>query len=290
MNCWCSTPFGIIVRSTFGFEKPAEHTVRAQRLSASLFVPHRFSGGSRRSPGVLNAFRHHCSFHDSFVIVSSPLTQVLNAFRHHCSFHPVVFLDDFRPLDVLNAFRHHCSFHKSARRLPLRVRQCSTPFGIIVRSTGRLSPKPMAVLVVLNAFRHHCSFHAGTSRRALREFSCSTPFGIIVRSTCRPSRPASSVPCRAQRLSASLFVPLQKLPIVLLFLVVLNAFRHHCSFHGLLQSHETASINVLNAFRHHCSFHVGLVRHQLVAVIVLNAFRHHCSFHARSTASCSRIS
>ncbi len=141
----CSTPFGIIVRSTRCDDKASA-------------VP----------DSVLNAFRHHCSFHP-FGIGGAPYPlAVLNAFRHHCSFHVQrkVESDRLRP-NVLNAFRHHCSFHN---RLP----GCGS-----------------GLLTVLNAFRHHCSFHIDIPGRPREQLPrCSTPFGIIVRSTTTAMPPA----------------------------------------------------------------------------------------------------
>ncbi len=257
---WCSTPFGIIVRSTalsvgaragVGFVLNAfrhhcsfhqssrsavkvraacaqrlsaslfvpqcstnrcdHYSSRAQRLSASLFVPQQAHLPSAVGWGVLNAFRHHCSFHFLDALRAERIESVLNAFRHHCSFHLVRFkqspkfvlvLNAFRhhcsfhwcrkadgeiAHAVLNAFRHHCSFHSEMSVWVIPQLRCSTPFGIIVRSTHIQHATEHAAAQVLNAFRHHCSFHRRALRMAGQFLACSTPFGIIVRSTLNRS-------------------------------------------------------------------------------------------------------
>ncbi len=161
------------------------------------------------------------------------------------------------------------------------VNMCSTPFGIIVRSTGDGRIGGYRYLRVLNAFRHHCSFHLSDQR--LHFFLC-----LVL---------------NAFRHHCSFHG--RRLPAVARVIDVLNAFRHHCSFHGASRNPDDLLQSVLNAFRHHCSFHRGLdplitspksgaqrlsaslfvPRHHAEELMreesVLNAFRHHCSFHCR---------
>src|SRR5258708_7257235 len=107
----------------------------AQRLSASFFVS-----------------RCRCGLRVSGLIRAQRLSESL--------FVPLVVALDVRARSlVLNAFRHHCSFHITESTQPFPHWMCSTPFGIIVRSTFDVEAE--------------CWRLAG----------CSTPFGIIVRST-----------------------------------------------------------------------------------------------------------
>ncbi len=205
---------------------------RAQRLSASLFVPPRAVVDSESAARVLNAFRHHCSFHLRARRHASASASVLNAFRHHCSFHHVDGLPPRRRGQVLNAFRHHCSFHEVNGRKIVGPMMCSTPFGIIVRSTlGGLGE--------------------GTNRGGAQRLSASlfVPHQI--------SHFLNMAANCAQRLSASLFVPLRIAIGDYLIWRVLNAFRHHCSFHLIVMVNRGIFTCVLNAFRHHCSFHAS---------------------------------
>ncbi len=251
----CSTPFGIIVRSTH-----LRVSVAQRELQCS--TPFGIIVRSTLVIGVFASAANVCSTPFGIIVRST-----------------VCLLDWPEGLHpVLNAFRHHCSFHTMPRSPPRPHVKCSTPFGIIVRSTlpdfalsraypcaQRLSaslfvpprprPTPARIhsvlnafrhhcsfhslplvrlpwpLVVLNAFRHHCSFHLSEAEKKLMDLECSTPFGIIVRSTTNfaPLR-CGTLPC-AQRLSASLFVPLRRMRGRRRGGSVLNAFRHHCSFH-----------------------------------------------------------
>ncbi len=258
----------------------------AQRLSASLFVPRSPAVSSGSVRRVLNAFRHHCSFH-----VVSPASiidrnSVLNAFRHHCSFHTASpSLERARekmcstPFGIIVRSTRHdqtrvsdetwCStpfgiIVRSTRRLPARLESqcqpCSTPFGIIVRSTvvwdaedelGDGCSTPFGIIVRSTTW-WNCGWMASRW--------CSTPFGIIVRSTReRPNTSAGLETC-AQRLSASLFVP----PALA---AANRTTASGCStpFGIIVRSTRTTdgwvklSAEVLNAFRHHCSFHAGLI-------------------------------
>ncbi len=159
------------------------YKVRAQRLSASLFVPPQAEHGPGHRRAVLNAFRHHCSFHSCRRRRRD--TSPGGAQRLSASlFVPLIRIQE----------------GKISRLV------CSTPFGIIVRSTRALGVQqktawlcstPFGIIVRSTTVPHNCS------RLTAR---CSTPFGIIVRSTS--SGVALQAYMRsAQRLSASLFVP-----------------------------------------------------------------------------------
>ncbi len=227
----CSTPFGIIVRSTPKSSPAAHHLPSAQRLSASLFVPRRWRQdrrpcrvcaqrlsaslfvprrGYHRAPvriDVLNAFRHHCSFHAPSATPSdlaAPSAQRLSAslFVPHG---PQRRAD--RQSHVLNAFRHHCSFHRPPLVQRTLMHVCAqrlsaslfVPREVVAKADGRLGGaqrlsaslfvprardrRPLHQPGVLNAFRHHCSFHSSLTGSTDGRFPCSTPFGIIVRST-----------------------------------------------------------------------------------------------------------
>ncbi len=203
----CSTPFGIIVRSTSA--KPARRRRGrcAQRLSASLFVP--LQGGNQVfiPPEVLNAFRHHCSFHIKQLLLILLSPTVLNAFRHHCSFHDQVahgveYVAGAQRLSA-SLFVPHCRT-RPRKRLPHRAQRLSASLFVPPRARirrGRLS--------------------AGAQRLSASLF-------------VPPGRSSPTLKCepRAQRLSASLFVPPRiAVPPDQSSAGVLNAFRHHCSFH-----------------------------------------------------------
>ncbi len=207
-NSRCSTPFGIIVRSTSTGHLRDADAAGAQRLSASLFVP-------------------------------PPMPW----------------------------------------RAP-RLALCSTPFGIIVRSTlvgeGLVGDRGQ----VLNAFRHHCSFHPAAWSKSMARKLCAQRLSASLFVPQLNVTQSFLLAAGAQRLSASLFVPRGHTLDLERPLEVLNAFRHHCSFHSSNTDACTRHARVLNAFRHHCSFHSGAgANGGRTAIPVLNAFRHHCSFH-----------
>ena len=197
----------------------------AQRLAASLVLSPLHLAGIAANR-VLNALRHHWSFHcrsSSMEFVKS----VLNALRHHWSFHHVASLTiGVTAVDVLNALRHHWSFHGDLRHIPAACDRCSTPCGIIGPFTaiGRRDRRARAgaqrlaaslvlsrmhaqvgIRRVLNALRHHWSFHGSASAAAMRALCilCSTPCGIIGPFTSGNRRPRRAHRS-AQRLAASL--------------------------------------------------------------------------------------
>ncbi len=203
----CSTPFGITEVGTRVDVSQLARWLSAQRLSASqrsapagssstpltvveCSTPFGITevgtttgrSASRRSSGVLNAFRHHRGRHDGASRARRPASQ------------------------VLNAFRHHRGRHARSRRSRLAVHdRCSTPFGITEVGTVTSAPDRQLHDLVLNAFRHHRGRHASDVRHAARQCaSCSTPFGITeVGTPSHASRSSAAQIDGAQRLSAS---------------------------------------------------------------------------------------
>ena len=130
---------------------------------------------------------------------------------------------------MLNAFRHQRKKHSAARDAWGRNgRQCSTPFGINGRNTGR-QPHAEHAGQVLNAFRHQRKKHAWPL------------IGPVFRS--------SVLPVSAQRLSASTEETHQTRSRPACQERVLNAFRHQRKIHLYRRRLHTKGI-VLNAFRH----------------------------------------
>ena len=173
----CSTPFGINGRNT-------SRSVHAHAKHV-----------------VLNAFRHQRKEHETDTAWKNRLKSCStpfgingrNTIAKHCPKYAVSSAQRLSAStegtpdrrgpggaqrDVLNAFRHQRKEHPIGGRPGGARRECSTPFGINGRNTGR-----MAGQVVL---------HSG----------CSTPFGINGRNTCLEIDYYARLRC-AQRLSAS---------------------------------------------------------------------------------------
>ena len=170
----CSTPGGVIVSITAGFNATRHRMGSAQRPEAS---------SSRSQP------------------VGRPLVggdELLNARRRHRLDHPPVRREGDRTLPLLNARRRHRLDHFEAMERANLVLCCSTPGGVIVSITRRGGGEtPREEL--LNARRRHRLDHAVVPGPPEEVVSCSTPGGVIVSITpahgaTQPRRDRCSTP------------------------------------------------------------------------------------------------
>ncbi len=156
---------------------------------------------------------------------------VLNALRHHRGRHGVSTRGSPARRTVLNALRHHRGRHTSTR--PSRSEpRCAQRLAASQRSAQR----------------------AGSAwiSRAM----CSTPCGITEVGTPRKLGRRPPTAC-AQRLAASQRSARFCVQLVLLFVRVLNALRHHRGRHLRQLVFRLLCDPVLNALRHHRGRHFG---------------------------------
>ena len=189
------------------------HTLRAQRLSASLLTSH-------YKPAVLYHGPGWCStpFGITAYVTFEDVDNWLQPHKCSTPFGITAYvthraLPQERPRHlVLNAFRHHCLRHTAHIGEFFAVSRCSTPFGITAYVT------------------------IGTVSRWWSIIPCSTPFGITayVTHVSRPALPCLSVlnAFRHHCLRHNDFETVRGFPQC----GVLNAFRHHCLRHSHLRA------------------------------------------------------
>ena len=235
---------------------------------------------------------------------------------------------------MLNASRRRCCLHrvlgvvvrllrKSAQRLTAsllsalrvaaagagRVRQCSTPHGVVAVCTPSSGPTRSGSSPVLNASRRRCRLHPARRRprepapvlNASRRRCClhGERGGKRVTMSGRAQRLTASLlsaptPFRlcprcqtcAQRLTASL---LSALPIPATFIpkrCVLNASRRRCCLHAAAAARPAPAPWVLNASRRRCCLHWSRTTGASTRASVLNASRRRCCLHPCPRCGC----
>ena len=199
---------------------------------------------------------------------------VLNAFRHQRMDHPEPLLNQS---PATSAQRLSASTNGSPARLPtmsLRIRGCSTPFGINEWITYRHDGSKCAWRLVLNAFRHQRMDHNRCRHKSNTTTRCSTPFGINEWITRVPSDRADRDSCRV--LNAFRHQRMDHYPTSRISLPVRSAQRLSASTNGSPVGYDQ------QAWGDMCSTPFGINEWITVTqadpladgLLVLNAFRH----------------